>query len=105
MVGKGEIASKVGDRFNFLKREHIIREEGSVIVLRREHAPKMAKLLGVRANKVSSVPRNRELVGHDQSSALPAAASRFAVGVGLYISNDRPDISFIVRVLAQWLRD
>ena len=42
MVGKGWIASKVGDRFNFLKRENIIREEGSVIMLRREHALKMA---------------------------------------------------------------
>ena len=103
-----EVACKTGDRFNFLKREHILCEEGIVIMPPREHALKMAQLLGVRATKTSSVPCSKELVGHDHSPALPAdkaAAFRSAVGVGLYISNDRPDISFSVRVLAQWLRD
>ena len=101
-----EIAQSVGDKFSFLKREHMVVEEGILVMPPKDHALKLAELLGVKPRKISKVPCGKEILSQDDTAPLDsvrASAYRSAVGVGLYISNDRPDICFTVRILAQWL--
>ena len=55
---------------------------------------------------MSKVPCNKDIVSPDDSKPLsPERASQFrsAIGVGMYMSNDRPDIAYTVRTLSTWL--
>ena len=103
-----EIACKPGDTFKFLKREHLILEDGVVIKPLADHAVNMCKLLEGPLSKRVPTPCTKELLAPDASrelSVTKATKYRSAVGIGMYVSQDRPDIAFTVRVLSQKLKE
>ena len=78
--------------------------ENSIIIRQPpQYIEHMAALLEVRPNARQRIPCMPELRDKDVSEFLsPVDASKFraAVGTGLYISADRPDIGYTIRLLA-----
>ncbi|CAE7459637.1 unnamed protein product [Symbiodinium sp. CCMP2592] len=102
-----EVACMPGDSFKFLKREHIILDDGILIKPLADHAVNMANLLDVPLHRKFPTPCTKELLMPDASKELDSARAakyRSAVGIGMYVSQDRSDIAFTVRVLAQNLK-
>ena len=98
-----EMAWKCGDEFSFLKRKHTILDDRIVIQQPPQYIEHMAAVLGVKPNNRQRVPCMQELRDKDTSELLsPSEASKFraAVGTGLCISADRPDIGYTIRLLA-----
>ncbi|CAE7295462.1 unnamed protein product, partial [Symbiodinium microadriaticum] len=89
-------------------REHVILEDGVVIKPLADHAVNMCKLLEVPLSKRVPTPCTKELLAPDASrelSVTKATKYRSAVGIGMYVSQDRADIAFTVRVLSQKLKE
>ena len=98
-----DVASKPGDEFSFLKRQHVIMEDMIIIRPPPQYIEHMAEVLGVKPNLRQRTPCIQQLRDKDESALLSAAdASKFRAGVGiaLYISCDRPDIGYTIRCLA-----
>ena len=93
-----------GDNFKFLKREHVLLEDGVLVKPLADHAVNMCQLLEVRSFRKVPAPSVKELLVPDDSKVLSfdkAAQFRSAVGIAMYVSQDRADIAFTVRVLSQ----
>ena len=102
-----QIATREGDSFKFLKRLHVITETGIIVQPNGDYASKFSEILDVPKEKGAKTPCTKELMMVDSSAELaPNKASRYrsAVGVMLYLSQDRVDIAFPVRILAQKLK-
>ena len=98
-----ELAWKVGDEFSFLKSKHLILEDSIVVSMPAQYIHSMAKVLDVKPSSRATTPYCAELLNVDTSAPLgteDTAKFRSAVGIALYISADRVDVSFAVRVLA-----
>ena len=94
-----DVASKPGDEFSFLKRQHVIMEDMIVIRPPPQYIEHMAEVCGVKPNPRQCAPCIQQLRDKDESGLLSTAdASKFRAGVGiaLYISCDRPDIGYTV---------
>ena len=103
-----ELAVNPGDIFKFLKREHVLLEDGVLVKPLADHAVKMCQLLEVRSGRKVPTPSVKELLVPDDSKVLStdrAARFRSAVGIAMYVSQDRADIAFTVRVLSQRLKN
>ncbi|CAE7512900.1 unnamed protein product [Symbiodinium natans] len=105
-----EVAMQVGDTFDFLKRKHTITEHGILIEMPKSYIKQMAETLGVNYSHSwkHKSPCHPDLLGADTSPALDEAkASKFrsAVGIGLYISADRYDVCFAVRMLSAYMQN
>ncbi|OLQ15349.1 Retrovirus-related Pol polyprotein from transposon TNT 1-94 [Symbiodinium microadriaticum] len=101
-----EIACEVGDSFTFLKRKHTILEQGILVQTPEVYIHQMANILGIKHASKQNTPYTPELIKEDRTKPLCSAdASKFrsALGVALYMSNDRIDVCFIVRVLAGFM--
>ena len=102
-----QIATREGDSFKFLKRLHVITETGIIVQPNGDYASKLSEILDVPKEKGAKTPCTKELMMVDSSAELaPNKASKYrsAVGVMLYLSQDRVDIAFAVRILAQKLK-
>ena len=103
-----ELAVNPGDIFKFLKREHVLLEDGVLVKPLADHAVNMCQLLEVRSGRKVPTPSVKELLVPDDSKVLSvdkAARFRSAVGIAMYVSQDRADIAFTVRVLSQRLKN
>ncbi|CAE7728209.1 unnamed protein product [Symbiodinium sp. CCMP2592] len=103
-----EVACKPGDSFKFLKREHVLLEDGILIKPLSDHAVNMCNLLEVPLHKKVPTPCTKDILVPDTSKLLDSAkAARFrsAIGIAMYVSQDRPDVAFTVRILSQKLRE
>eukprot|EP00439_Symbiodinium_sp_Y106_P039194 s5299_g4.t2 len=92
-----EIAYKLGDAFSFLKRKHTILESGILIETPETYVRHMASILGIKHGSSYNTPYLPELIRDDRTAALSAADA------SLYLSNDRIDICYTVRVLAGFM--
>ena len=100
------IAALPGDVFTFLKRKHTILEHGILIETPSSYIKHMADILGIKHGSNYNTPYLPELIRPDTSAPLdPGQTSRFrsALGVALYVSSDRYDICYAVRVLAGFM--
>ena len=94
------------DSFQFLKRRHTLHEHGITIRQPTSYIQQMQNIMDVKQNARQRVPCWPELRNKDNTSELSVAdASRFrqAIGTALYISCDRPDVGFAVRMLASYM--
>ena len=101
-----EIAYRLGDSFSFLKRKRTILESGILIETPETYIRHMASILDVKHTTKHNTPYLADLIQDDRSAALgPADAAKYrsALGVALYLSNDRIDICYSVRVLAGFM--
>eukprot|EP00439_Symbiodinium_sp_Y106_P062415 s1005_g9.t1 len=101
-----ELPYEVGHSFNFLKRLHLITSERIVIRQPTSYIEQVKATMNVAQNNRQRVPCWSELRAKDMSRELnPEEASKFrqAVGTALYISCDRPDVGYAVRVLAAYM--
>ena len=98
-----ELAYEVGHSFSFLKRLHTITSDGIVIRQPASYIEQMKTIMDVKQNSRQRVPCWSELRAKDMSKELSfedASKYRQAVGTALYISCDRPDVGYAVRMLA-----
>ena len=97
-----EQLSEPGDSVQFLKRTHVMREDGSVEVRpSTKYIKRMAELCGIPLT-ARPKPTLQQMAANDSTAALDderAQAYRSIVGIGLYLSADRPDIQFPIRLL------
>ncbi|CAE7239501.1 GIP [Symbiodinium sp. CCMP2592] len=101
-----ELAYEVGHSFSFLKREHTITEQGIVIRQPSSYIEQMKQTMNVTQNNRQRVPCWSELRAKDTTRELnhtDASKFRQAVGTALYISCDRPDVGYAVRMLASYM--
>ncbi|CAE7622817.1 GIP [Symbiodinium sp. CCMP2592] len=101
-----ELAYEVGHSFSFLKREHTITEQGFVIRQPSSYIEQMKQTMNVTQNNRQRVPCWSELRAKDTTRELnhtDASKFRQAVGTALYISCDRPDVGYAVRMLASYM--
>ena len=73
-----------------------------------DYTRKMSEILGVSANRKAGTPCAKEILSTDslkELSAQKASAFRSAIGLAMYISQDRADIAFTVRLLSQQLKE
>ena len=102
------LAAHEGESVNFLKRKHLITSEGVVIQSQSDLFHKLCKVVDVGPKKTSRTPCTKELLKPSDSPLLDAEhASRFrtAIGIAMYCSADRGDCAFVIRSLAQRLRE
>ena len=100
------VASVPGDVFTFLKRKHTILEHGILVETPGTYIKHMAEILGIKHGSSYNTPYLPELIRPDSSPPLDSAQTtrfRSALGVALYVSSDRYDISYAVRVLAGFM--
>ena len=100
------IAAVPGDVFTFLKRKHTILEQGILIETPSSYIKHMADILGIKHGSNYNTPYLPELIRPDTSASLDSAQTtrfRSALGVALYVSSDRYDICYVVRVLAGFM--
>ena len=101
-----EIAYKNGDVFSFLKRKHTILESGILVEASSSYIRHMAEVLDVKHGSKHNTPYLPELIREDVSGPLdPVRAGKFrsALGIALYLSSDRIDICYSVRLLAGFM--
>ena len=101
-----EVAHAPGDSFRFLKRLHCITEQGITIRQPASYIQQMQTIMNVKQNSRQRVPCWPELRNKDNTPELSieeASKFRQAIGTALYISCDRPDVGFTVRMLAAYM--
>ena len=101
-----EVAHAPGDSFRFLKRLHCITEQGITIRQPASYIQQMQTIMNVKQDSHQRVPCWPELRNKDNTPELSVEeASKFrqAIGTALYISCDRPDVGFTVRLLAAYM--
>ena len=101
-----ELAYEVGHSFSFLKRLHTITSDGIVVRQPSSYIEQMKTIMNVKQNNRQRVPCWSELRAKDMSRELnfeDASKFRQAVGTALYISCDRPDVGYAVRMLAAYM--
>ncbi|CAE7237681.1 GIP [Symbiodinium natans] len=101
-----KIAYKNGDVFSFLKRKHTILESGILVETSSSYIRHMAEALDVKHGSKYNTPYFPELIREDVSGPLdPVRAGKFrsALGIALYLSSDRIDICYSVRLLAGFM--
>ena len=101
-----EVAHEPGDSFRFLKRLHSITEQGITIRQPASYIQQMQTIMNVKQNPRQRVPCWPELRNKDNTPELSieeASKFRQAIGTALYISCDRPDVGFTVRLLAAYM--
>ena len=100
------IASEEGESVDFLKRKHRVTEHGVIVQAQSDLIYKMCEVLGMSDRKTSAVPCSKELLKASNSKTLEAEQAstfRTAIGIAMYLSNDRVDCAFPIRCLAQRL--
>ena len=101
-----ELAYEVGHSFSFLKRLHTLTEHGITIRQPTSYITHMKEIMNVKENVRQREPCWSELRAKDTTCELDhVEASKFrqAVGTALYISCDRPDVGYAVRMLAAYM--
>ena len=102
-----QIATHEGDTLKFLKRLHVITSDGIVVQPSGDYAAKTYDILEVPVGKQAKTPCTKEVLLPDSSPELsPAKAGKYrsAVEIAMYMSQDRVDIAFRVRILSQRLK-
>ena len=107
-----QVARKSGESVNFLKRQYVIVDEGITVVHSHRHVEtlieKFEKCNNGRRPRVSKTPYYPALFQETGVGELleeqKAADFRSLVGLLLYISHDRWDLSFAVKSLASFLK-
>ncbi|CAE7785457.1 unnamed protein product [Symbiodinium sp. CCMP2592] len=100
------IASEEGESVSFLKRAHRVTESGVIVQAQSELIHKMCEVLGLHERKTSAVPCSKDILKVSGSKLLDAEGAstfRTAIGIAMYLSNDRVDCAFPIRTLAQRL--
>eukprot|EP00435_Cladocopium_sp_Y103_P025443 s995_g6.t1 len=98
-------------RLFYLKRQIDIGEEGIFISPNAKYIPKLAELLGITERRGKPVPHHNALMVHDAETipieeyleAEEAKIFRSALGICLYLAQERLDIQQTVRVLASYM--
>ncbi|CAE7244151.1 unnamed protein product [Symbiodinium sp. CCMP2592] len=100
------IASEEGESVSFLKRTHRVTESGVIVQAQSDLIHKMCEVLGLHERKTSAVPCSKDILKVSGSKLLDAEGGstfRTAIGIAMYLSNDRVDCAFPIRTLAQRL--
>ena len=98
---------KPGDEMNFLKRTHLLHEDGRLTIkTHHKHISQLCSLLGLNMktqNKRS--PGHADMDKEDTSSDLPASSAtvfRTCVGILMYLANDMPHGQHVIRYLSTY---
>ncbi|CAE6959415.1 RE2 [Symbiodinium sp. CCMP2592] len=97
------IASEEGESVSFLKRTHRVTESGVIVQAQSDLIHKMCEVLGLHERKTSAVPCSKDILKVSGSKLLDAEGGstfRTAIGIAMYLSNDRVDCAFPIRTLA-----
>ena len=99
-----QTAQHVGDQFEFLKRTYILREDGMDIMPGR-YAENMIEAYEKRYGpvKIQQTPCGEECQEVSTTGGLPpeeAALFRSLVGSGIYLSQERVELGFVIKQLA-----
>ena len=95
--------SKPGDSCQFLKKYFHFNAEGIAIQPNEKHFVTLQNLLGIKEVKKLKSPVLPDLCKNDESEPLDQRKSevyRKAVGLILYVSSDRPDVQYGVKLLS-----
>eukprot|EP00435_Cladocopium_sp_Y103_P069525 s313_g33.t1 len=100
-----EVLEKPGDQITFLKRNHVLHEDGRLTIqTHHKHVAQMCSLLGINhrtQNKKN--PGHADMDKEDDTDELPAAARttfRTCVGILMYLANDLPHCQHVIRYLS-----
>eukprot|EP00435_Cladocopium_sp_Y103_P048243 s97_g14.t1 len=100
-----EVLEKPGDQITFLKRNHVLHEDGRLTIqTHHKHVAQMCSLLGINhrtQNKKN--PGHADMDKEDDTDELPAAAGttfRTCVGILMYLANDLPHCQHVIRYLS-----
>ena len=91
-----------GDEFTFLKKVYRVGHEGVLAGPNPKHLTQLAQITGTEKKKPRRGTGETSLLNLDVSPALtPEETSRYrsAVGILMYISNERPDVQHVIHVL------
>eukprot|EP00435_Cladocopium_sp_Y103_P051733 s1374_g16.t1 len=96
-----------GDEMNFLKRTHLLHEDGRLTIkTHHKHISQLCSLLGLNMktqNKRS--PGHADMDKEDTSPDLPASAAtvfQTCVGILMYLANDMPHGQHVIRHLSTY---
>ena len=95
----------------YLKRRITFDEEGLEIAANKKYAPKLSGLLGVQERRERGVPSNATLDVYDAETtpeeeflcAKEAQMFRSALGILIYLSQERLDIQHVTRILSSYM--
>ena len=107
----GPFGTEDPGRLFYLKRQVDIGEDGIYISPNAKYIPKLAELLGITERRGKSVPHHNALTVYD-AEAIPmeeylderdAKMFRSALGICLYLAQERLDTQQTVRVLSSYM--
>ena len=89
----------------FLKRRHFFTEDGVVVQPHEKYIPALVKLYKLEQRAPKPVPEGTHQLRTDGSELSPEQRKKFrsALGVLLYVSQDRIDIQHAVRSLSRFM--
>ena len=107
----GPHAQKSNAKVFYLKKQITLCDEGVLLQPSSTYIPKMVSLLGVTGRRSKGLPYHATLDNYVAEEALekerlnPQASRTFrsALGLALYVAQDRPDIQFAVKVLSSYM--
>jgi len=107
-----QLAKKIGDKVEFLKRKYILVENGILVTPSAKNVndviEKFIKWNGGRRPRISKTPHCASLFQENSNPVMlddeHSGYFRSLVGSLLYISLDRWDISFTIKTLASFLK-
>lgn len=101
----------MGDSVDFLRRKYTLIEDGILVTPSTRHikavVAKFQKYNDGRSVRLAKTPCHPALFQKDESDSLDdakASAFRSLIGLALYISHDRWDVSFCAKSLASYLK-
>ena len=99
-----------GKTMMYLKKRITFLDEGTLIQPNNTYIPKLIELLKLAGRRKKGLPHHSTLdayhpdqPGLDELTEEEVKSFRSALGLILYISHDRPDISFATKVLSTWM--
>ena len=90
---------RVGDTVSFLKRSYPLEEEG-VSIRPGQYGENMVKAYEEKKGRLKSQQLPRDSTFHMEDSSPDILLYRSLVGMGIYLSQERPDLSFGIKELA-----
>ena len=106
----GPHAQGSGDIMFYLKKRITLLPEGILVQPNGTYIPKLINMLKISGRRKKGLPHhavletyNSEFPEQDVLTGEEASLFRSALGLILYFSHDRPDISFATKTLATWM--
>ena len=96
------IASKEDESISFLKRNLRVTANGVIVQAQGDLITKLCEVVGLSERKTSPVPCSKEILKVSSSKPLNskrASTFRTAIGIAMYLSSDRVDCAFAIRMM------